>query len=355
MRHILTTEQAALAMLRQPPALRFRGSTKAQWQAWRRRFAAALKRLLGPRPPPVPLRVESLGRVRQDGYVREKILFQTDAFASVPAYVLIPDGASRRSPRPGLLCAHGHGPGKDEAVGLVAPTLPQADFAKRLAQAGFVCIVPDWRSFGERRDRHEYLHAWPGEHGTDGCDLSQLVYGYFGYQLLNLDLGDASRCIDVLSKRAEVDPRRIGCIGGSFGGTMTAFATAFDHRIRAAVVAVYLSSIADAIGPRGKGNTCGSQFLHGLRAVGEIADVVGLIAPRPLMVQIGRHDPCFAPDDALRAQRHLRRIYTAAGTPHRLELDLFDGGHEYDVPRAVEFLARELDLDASFARKARRG
>jgi hypothetical protein len=123
---------------------------------------------------------------------------------------------------------------------------------------------------------------------------------------------------------------------------MSMYAAALDRRVKAAVICCYLSTLADALGERGRGNTCGSQFLLGLRTIGEIADVAGLIAPRPCLVQIGKRDNVFAKDDALRAYRHLQRIYGAAGTANQLQLDLFDGGHEHHLAPALMFLRERL-------------
>ena len=108
----------------------------------------------------MPLAVETLERIQQDGYTREKIIFNPDAFSSIPAYVLIPDSASPDNPAPAVLCAHGHGIGKDGAVGIVEDY--QKQFAVELAQRGFVTIAPDWRCFGERLDRDEWVRR-PGQ------------------------------------------------------------------------------------------------------------------------------------------------------------------------------------------------
>jgi dienelactone hydrolase len=211
-----------------------------------------------------------------------------------------------------------------------------------LCRAGFVVIAPDWRSFGERRDAPEYLGHWGDEHGRDGCDLSYMLYGYFGYQTLTLDVCDAGQCLDYLQARGDVDPRRLGVIGCSFGGTMSTYIAALDRRIKACVICCYLSTIAEALGDRGGGNTCGSQFLFGLRTIGDISDVAGLIAPRPCLVQIGRRDTIFDESDALSAYRHLEHIYQAAGVSRNLELDHFDGAHEHNVLPAIDFLRRRL-------------
>lgn len=332
----LTAEQSVDELLKTMPPLYFDGGTKTEWQEWRRKFRRKMSRYLGPKPEPVPLEVETLERIQQDGYTREKIIFNPDAFSSIPAYILIPDSASADNPAPAVLCAHGHGIGKDGAVGIVDDY--QKQYAVELAQRGFVTLAPDWRCFGERKDRDE----WVRRPGRDGCNVAYLALGYFGYQLLQLNISDGQKCLDYLQSRPEVDGSRLGCMGCSFGGTMTTYISAFDRRIKAAVIVCYLSTLIDALGDRGRGNTCGSQFMFGLRAAGDIADVAGLIAPRACMVQIGSDDQCFIESDALGAFEHLEKIYDACGKRDRLVLDHFEGEHEIDLQSGIAFLEDQL-------------
>jgi dienelactone hydrolase len=336
-----TPKAGAAELLRRKPSLSFNGRTRAQWQTWRRRFRAALVRLMGDTPPALPLHVRRVGMKELEGYSRETLLFNPDPFSTVSAYVLTPDGIRSGERRPAVLCAHGHGEGKIDLIDATSGNYKE--IAVRLCRdEGYIVIAPDWRSFGERSDSSRYIEHWKGEHGADGCDLSYMLYGYFGYHLLTLNVTDARRCIDYLVARADVDKTRIGMVGLSYGGTMTTFTAAVDRRIKAAVISCYLSTIADALGDRGRGNTCGSQFLFGLRAIGEIADVAGLIAPRACMVQIGKRDECFVDTDALAAYRHVERIYHAAGASKHVELDHFNGAHELHLPAAVDFLNRRL-------------
>jgi dienelactone hydrolase len=335
----LTAESGVAELLRQSRPHHFLGTSGADWQQWRRAFRRRLVQDLGPRPEAVPLEVEVLERVAFPGYSREKIIFNPDPFSSIPAYVLIPEGAGPQDRRPAVLCAHGHGSGKDSLVGVV-PEEYQKQLAVALALQGFVTIAPDWRGFGERLDRDE----WVRRPGRDGCNVAYLAYGYFGYQMLHLDIRDAQRCLDYLQTRPEVDGRRLGCMGCSFGGTMTTYVSALDSRIKAAVIVCYLSTLADALNDRGRGNTCGSQFMFGLGRSGDIADVAGLIAPRACMVQIGSRDGCFVEADALAAFQHLETIYQAAGAPQRLVLDHFAGVHEIDLEPGTAFLRKHLGL-----------
>ncbi len=335
-KRFLTAEESVAELLKTKPPLQFNGRTKAEWQAWRRKFRRNLVKDLGPVPEAIPLEVEILEQTQCDGYMREKIIFNPDPFSSIPAYVLIPDDASAENPAPAVLCAHGHGIGKDGAVGVAGDY--QKQYAIEFAQRGFVAMAPDWRCFGERKDRDE----WVRRPSRDGCNVAYLAFGYFGYQLLQLNISDGKRCLDYLQSRPEVNGRRLGCMGCSFGGTMTTYISALDRRIKAAVIVCYLSTVLDALNDRGRGNTCGSQFMFGLRKAGDIAEVAGLIAPRSCMVQIGSDDMCFIESDALAAFEQLGKIYEASGHRDRLVLDHFQGGHEIDLEAGVAFLEERL-------------
>ncbi len=96
------------------------------------------------------------------------------------------------------------------------------------------------------------------------------------------------------------------------------------------------------MGLRGKGNFCGAQYMPGLLTIGDIAEVAGLIAPRPLVAEIGAQDMCFVADDARRSYEQVARIYAAAGAPDRLEADFHPGGHVWSGRKSFDWFARWL-------------
>jgi len=347
MRRLITVRDSIDAMIRGVrPSLTFDGKDLEDWATWRRNFLKQLRMNLGRFPRPVPLRAEVVEKVDFGTYTREKAVYDSERYASVPAFILIPKGIKSGERRPALLCAHGHGRGKVDVVGIAASEEEHGSFIKPLnydygrqfAERGYVVIAPDWRGFGEREPNREWVRE-----GRDGCNVNYLAFGYFGYNLLALQIWDGIRTIDYLQSRKEVDPSRIGCIGLSFGGTMTTYLSALDRRIRASVISCYLNTIKwDALGDRGKANTCGAQYSPGLLLYGDIADVAGLIAPKPLLIEMGENDKCFVIDDAMKAYDHLRRIYVASGHPERLAADRFHGGHEFSGRKAFEWFDRWL-------------
>jgi dienelactone hydrolase len=322
------------------PTLAFDGKTEADWRVWRRQFRAQLVKLLGEMPKKVPLRAEVIAREDMGDYVREKVIYDTEAFASVPAYVLIPKGLKKGEKRPGILAAHGHGIGKNSLVGLDADEKPHEDYQKQLAvqfvKRGYVVVAPDWRGFGERESPEDWVRKT-----RDKCNVNYMAEGFRGFEFLALQIWDGLCTLDYLQSRKEVDGKYLGCVGVSFGGTMTTYLAALDKRIKCACVSGYISTIRKGAMP-GRANFCGAQFMPGLLTLGDIADVAGLIAPRPLVAEMGEEDRGFQIADAEGAFRHLAKIYRAANARAVLVKDRFSGGHEFSGRKCLDVFDQNL-------------
>jgi dienelactone hydrolase len=301
-----------------------------RFDAWRDGRRSRLSQLLGPMPIRVPLDVETLESVRCDGYRREKIVYDTEATMSVPAYLLIPDG--RQLPGPAVLAVHGHGPGKSQVCGLTETETPNGNYAEQLVRRGYVVLAPDLRCFGERLDWN------PPDHYA--CDTNLVHAVMAGWSPLTQNLWDLARSLDVLSDHPLVDAGRIGAVGLSYGATMSLFLAACDHRVAATVVSGYFSSWAEA--HRMPWNMCGSQVLPGMIGRLEHVDLGALVAPRPMLVETGIDDTLFPLPAAARSMADLRVVYQHLGAADRVQHDVFPGGHQWHGDQAYPFLDRWL-------------
>jgi dienelactone hydrolase len=328
------------------PLLTFTGTTTADWKRWREQFSAKLMELCGEWPESVPLSPEVVYRVDEGDSVREKVVLDTERHYSVPVYVLVPKDQrrARNGKLPAIVCLHGHGEfGKEAVAGAIDRDRPglaagiakaNYDYAVQMAREGYLTITPDSRGFGELgADRDAYP-------GRDPCNVHFIRGLLLGVSLLTLNIWDMMKTIDYLQERPDVDGERIGAMGLSWGGTRTTFLSALDQRVKAADIICYLSQF-EHFAIR-EANFCGSQFLPHLYRWGDVADVAGLIAPRPLLVESGIWDSCFWVEPVLKAHEHLRRIYHAAGAEDKLHIDLFLGGHQFHGPSAREFFERYL-------------
>jgi dienelactone hydrolase len=308
--------------------------SRADFVAWQRRARRELTLLLGTLPGPVPLNIEVLDSVDCGTYRRDHVVYDSERWMSVPAYLLIP--YDRVGPGPAVLAQHGHGPGKDEVCGVVATGdegSPANDYAHQLALRGYVVLAPDLRTFGER------AHWEPPDHYA--CDHIHTLSSMVGSNLLALDLWDLARGLDLLCEHPLVDPRRVGVVGLSQGGTCTLFLAAWDRRVRAAVVSGYFNTwkACAAIG----WNMCGSQVLAGVVGRLDHADLGALVAPRPLLIESGTKDAIFPVAAAVEAVARLRPVYAAAGAPDAaLQHEVCEGGHRWYGVGAYSFLERWL-------------
>ncbi len=328
-----------------PPELAFDGDA-ADYPAWRSRFWDRYRRCLGRWPTPVDPELTVASEEDRGDHTRYKVYYNSSPGVTVPAWLLVPKGIKPGEKRPGILAAHGHGNGKDDTVGVDHGDPAKAGLMRRLnygyaTQAvlhGYVTIAPDWLPFGERRPPVEWSRV-----GRDPCNVVGMAWQYYGYTLLGQNVWDGMRALDILAARPDVDAERLGVLGLSFGGTMTTHMAINDPRIKAAVISGYLSTVkGDAVTMRGKGNFCGAQHVPGLLRIGDIPDMIGLIAPKPLLIEAGRADDCFVIDDVRVAYKQLSRIYAAAGAQDRLAYDEHDGQHEWHGVAAWEWLARWL-------------
>src|SRR4029434_10147169 len=77
-----------------------------------------------------------------------------------------------------------------------------------------------------------------GEHAVLGNPLYLL-----GSSLAKYRIWDGMRAIDYLESLPEVDAKRIGCVGNSGGGTLTAYIAALDQRVAAAAIGCYITTL----------------------------------------------------------------------------------------------------------------
>ena len=329
---------------RHQPRFRYDGRDHS---TWREQALPAVLATLGRMPARVPLNAETIAEWTEDGLIKQKLVFDVEEGLSATAYLFRPADAVGKLPA--ILACHGHGQfGKDPVMGnRTSPAMARDiesmnyDYGLQMAKAGFVTMAIDWRGFGERDDRRKpnWNNLDPGG-GRDLCNLHYLRASIFGMTVLGMDIHDGRCALDLLCQQPFVDAGRIGTMGLSFGGVMATWLALADDRIRAADVICYSDRFND-FGLRDV-NFCGSQITHGLYELVDVPDLHGLIAPKPLLVEIGTFDECFKLESAMSCYREVEKIYAAAGLREKLELDLFEGPHAWGGNKSVAFFTRHL-------------
>lgn len=324
------------------PLLSFEGTTKEEWDEWHKTAYKKYMQLLGEFPEKVPLNAEIESSVEDGELIRERVIFDSEEFMSVPCQVLRPKNMKPDKSNAAIICSHGHGPyAKDLVAGIKSSVEHEHfiqtrnyDYGAQMAKAGYLTVCPDLRVFGERRDGKD---PFPGK---DPCNVNFVKGAMLGIFTLTLNIWDIKCCIDYLETRQEVNPERIGMMGLSQGGTMTTFTAAADKRIKAADIICYVNPWEE-FGIR-RGNFCGSQIIPYIYKYFDTDEIAGLIAPRPLLIEMGIYDKCFYIQHTLKGFQGVKEIYKAAEAEDKLYKDIHPGPHAFAGNKAFDFFDRYL-------------
>ncbi|HEY4153891.1 MAG TPA: prolyl oligopeptidase family serine peptidase, partial [Puia sp.] len=200
---------------------------------------------------------------------------------------------------------------------------------------GYLAIAPTMRAFGDTR-----TEADKKEGNSFSCHTQLMHDLLLGRTVIGDRVWDMSRILDWALKTLPVDPRRIAITGNSGGGTVSLFAAACDSRIRVAVPSSAFCTFEGSIGTIAH---CDCNYIPGILNLGEMADIAGLIAPRPLCVVNGIQDPIFPIGETRKAYTQLKKIYAASGRPQNLARYEGQGGHRYYKEGVWPFIKRYFE------------
>jgi dienelactone hydrolase len=297
----------------------------------RAHILANMQLVMGPLPGPelrVPLNPRFAGEATDMGpYRRERVTFDVAPGETVIAWLLMPKERSGRGPA--MLCLHQTVRiGKDEPVGLGGK--PNLRYAHELASRGYVCLAPDYPSFGE--DTFDFAAA--GDRWTSGSMKA---------------IWNNIRSIDFLETLPAVDPTRIGVIGHSLGGHNSLFTAAFDQRIEAVVTSCGFTEFHAYYGGDLKGWTSlrympriASEYgSNPDRVPFDFQEVLAAIAPRPIFINAPVGDSNFEINGVRAVVDAVQPVYERMRFREHQAVTLVTPDAEHDFPPTIREQAYE--------------
>lgn len=271
-------------------------------------------------PPPAT----KTGQIDADDYTVDKLVYESFPGYFVSALLYMPkkrDGAI-----PGVIVPCGH-----SANGKGGYQVIHMNLAKR----GYAVLAYDPVGQAERsqfwdeaRGRSKY-NLMCGEHAVLGNPMYLL-----GTSLARYRIWDGIRGIDYLCSLPEVDPKRIGCVGNSGGGTLSAYISAIDPRVLVGIPSCSMTCLPRRMGNRIQRDPEADPEQDIFGIVSEGIDHAGLIAlrvPRPTMLGLAIRD-FFPIEGARETFDEVMHLYEVAGAAERFSKVEADAAHGLSLP-----------------------
>lgn len=129
-------------------------------------------------------------------------------------------------------------------------------------------------------------------------------------------------------------------MGNSGGGATSMFSAALLARIAFAIPSGYFCTYTDS---SMKLFHCMDNYLPGLLKYAEMSDIMGLFAPKPVVLVAGKDDDIFPIQATRRAFKALQRIYAACGAGDRCHLVVGNGGHRFYAKETWPSILNEIE------------
>ncbi len=268
----------------------------------------------------------------RDGFVLETWELDLNGVEIVPAYLARPRALSGRAPA--IVFNHSHGGGykigKQEF--LEGRTyLHPVPYARALTDLGYVALCIDHWVFGER------------SHTTELDTFKAMLWQ--GQVLWGMMVFDSIKALDWLTRRADVDPSRVGTIGMSMGSSMAWWLAALDERVKVTVDICCLTDFHTLLARKGLAGHGVYYYVPGLLKRFTTSQINALIAPRAHLGIAGLQDRLTPVEGLDIIDRELTKAYAAQGQPERWKMLRYDVGHQ-ETPEgrqeALAFLKRFL-------------
>jgi dienelactone hydrolase len=280
----------------------------ADWTKRRAEILEYWNQVMGPWPPLIEKpKIQFLEQTRRENLAQHRVRIEIAEGREAEGYLLIPDA---KGPLPAVLVPYYE---PETSVGLSTNRL--RDFGYQLARRGFVTLSI----------------------GSPGGDARKPAVGAVSCQPLSFLAYVAANCANALAALPDVDPRRIGVVGHSYGGKWAMFASCLYEKFACGVWSDpgivfdetrpnvnywepwYLGQEAGRQRKPGvptPENPRGGAYQQLIESHHDLHELLALMAPRPFLVSGGSEDP----PERWRALNHVVGVNRLLGHTNRVAM-----------------------------------
>jgi hypothetical protein len=260
----------------------------------------------------------------------------------MPFYILYPSREEQKyvghgdNQKPACaICAHGHqGGGKESLAGRKEiPAIADAitkfnyDYGLKLAQKGYIAIIPDARGYAQRREL-AFQNDNEANFLTGTCYHLSHMAEPLGMTVMGMLVWDLMRLIDYVFEREDFDVSQLSCVGFSGGGMQTLMTAALDERLQKLIISGYMYGYKDSLLIL-NGN-CNCNYVPHLWEYFDMGDIGALLAPREVILQACREDHLNGPRGLLNVYEQIEimnQAYAINQAYSALRVDIREGEH----------------------------
>lgn len=297
------------------------------WEkADREQILAGVKKMLGWQDALVPQigQMEAVSTQQYDGYQSIQYRYRTWEHFYGASTLYMPD-TEEKVPLVFVCCGHGDDgrlTGSYMAMG------------HRLASLGIAALVMDNIGQGDRPKN-------TAEFKTPDHWYSIAPF-YCGLTLQGMIVMETVALIRHMAKDSRFDPDKLGACGNSGGGTLTMFLAAMAPELKVLSSSGYPSELRYLLTKERR--HCACNLLLGAAYGPEMWEIYSLFAPKPLLLEGGKHDNLIPLDLAHRNARKVKNTYVQLGSD-AFRFQLTDTRHSWvleDINLISAFLAEQL-------------
>lgn len=284
-------------------------------------------------PPPKATKGK-ISKFKKAGEDKYSVVYRVwvEVAEGVHAYGLLMVPKSIVGKAPLIVAIHGGG-GNPEAICGLDTRINYHSFGYEAVKRGFIVWAPGLTMLSD--------YAGDAAIPEASRDILDKQLKLLGSSIIGLEIHKIIESTKTLiDERPEIDAKNVGMTGLSWGGFFTMYSAALCPFITAAAPS---GNVRDTKAELEKTRDIEqlNKLFHSIDGFGYF-QAIGMVCPRPCLVQLGENDGLFNMEEALAEARRASFFYEKLGIEDKFEFMSHPGGHEFEIESIFNFFDKHL-------------